>query len=96
MIARQITHTLLLVLKAIIELEGPAYGLQIANRAGIERGVAYPILGRLQGTGVLTARWENVEPTARPPRKYYTLVPERRAEVVALLAKRGIDMEALK
>lgn len=92
MIAHQVTSTLLLILKVILELDRPAYGLEISKLAGMERGVAYAVLGRLQGNGVLTARWEQSDPTDRPPRKYYTLVPERRAEVVELLTRRGIEL----
>lgn len=91
MIAKHVTLPMLLVLRAMLELDREAYGLEIAKRTRLHRSTCYMMLKRFVKSGYVADRWEDGA-EGRPPRKYYTLVPERRAEVVALLTERGIDL----
>ncbi|MEV1145246.1 PadR family transcriptional regulator [Micromonospora sp. NPDC049799] len=63
--------------------EGESYGYQLAqalDAAGvgpIQGGTLYPVLLRLQRTGLVTAQWR--EGTSGPARKYYRLTEAGRA-----------------
>lgn len=92
MIVKNVTGTVLAVLRVLLELNRPAYGMEIAVRAHMHRGSCYEILKRLVSTGCLIAEWEGEQPDGRPPRRYYALVPEKRGEIVDLLTERGIDL----
>lgn len=52
---------------------GEVYGLQIVEATGLPPGTIYPILARLEATGWVTSRWEDVDQHAagRPRRRYY-------------------------
>jgi PadR family transcriptional regulator, regulatory protein PadR len=53
------------------------YGYDLMKAAGLASGTLYPMLGRLQEQGLVTAEWEPVPAVAgRPPRKYYQLTGE--------------------
>jgi DNA-binding PadR family transcriptional regulator len=54
------------------------YGYDLMKAAGLASGTLYPMLGRLQQQGLVTAEWEPVPAAAggRPPRKYYQLTGE--------------------
>lgn len=72
---RQSPQTLL-VLEAF--LAGPAgwqYGYDISRATGVKSGTLYPILMRLEESGLLDSRWEAVE-AGRPPRHMYQLNAE--------------------
>ena len=63
------------------------FGLEIIRTAGIRSGSLYPILHRLDGQGVLTARWEPLDvatAAGRRPRRQYRLHPggARRAQAL--------------
>ncbi|RKN48312.1 PadR family transcriptional regulator [Micromonospora endolithica] len=63
--------------------DGESYGYQLAQAldvAGvgpIQGGTLYPVLLRLQRTGLVTAQWR--EGTSGPARKYYRLTEHGRA-----------------
>ncbi|MEU5549046.1 MULTISPECIES: PadR family transcriptional regulator [unclassified Micromonospora] len=63
--------------------EGESYGYQLAqslDAAGvgpIQGGTLYPVLLRLQRTGLVTAQWR--EGGSGPARKYYQLTDDGRA-----------------
>ncbi|MDG4778564.1 PadR family transcriptional regulator [Micromonospora sp. WMMD961] len=63
--------------------EGESYGYQLAqalDTAGvgpIQGGTLYPVLLRLQKTGLVTAQWR--EGSAGPARKYYRLTDDGHA-----------------
>ncbi|GIJ34072.1 PadR family transcriptional regulator [Verrucosispora sp. WMMD703] len=63
--------------------DGESYGYQLAqslDAAGvgpIQGGTLYPVLLRLQRTGLVTARWR--EGDSGPARKYYQLTDDGRA-----------------
>ena len=54
---------------------GEFYGLEVASRAGVATGTAYPILARLERAGWLRSEWEDIDPVleGRRPRRYYRL-----------------------
>lgn len=71
-------------------LEGPeAYGAEIGARAHLPSGTVHPILARLEGLGWASSRWEQIDPSleGRPPRRYYRLTADGRAEARAALAR---------
>ena len=51
------------------------YGLDISERAGLQTGTIYPILVRLERSGWVSSRWEDIDPrrAGRRPRRYYRL-----------------------
>ena len=62
-------------------LEDPArewYGLELAQKAGLEPGTVYPILVAFESAGWLTSRGDDIDPRAegRPRRRYYLLTAE--------------------
>ncbi len=59
-------------------LEDPArerFGLEVGQAAGLASGTVHPILARLEGSGWLQSRWEDIEPRrgGPPPRRFYLL-----------------------
>ncbi len=74
MSATRITYPTALVVLAI--REGLRYGFDISDRTGLRSGTVYPILRRLEESGLVRSRWESA-PIARnegrPPRRYYEL-----------------------
>jgi PadR family transcriptional regulator len=79
-----------LVLFALLDdPESERYGVEIGSAAGLPSGTVHPILTRLEGTGWITSRWEDVDPKAagRPARRYYRLTAEGVVAARAALAK---------
>ncbi|WP_280448467.1 PadR family transcriptional regulator [Nocardia brasiliensis] len=60
------------------------FGYELARRAGISSGAAYPILWRMRADTWLQEGWEE-EPSDRPPRRYYWLTVSGQRELTALL-----------
>ena len=66
--------------------DGPEYGLQILDQlraeAGLDlaEGTLYPLLYRMEKTGLITANWR-IQKDVSHPRKYYTLTPAGAAEL---------------
>jgi len=55
---------------------GERYGFDIMDATGLPSGTVYPILGRLEKTGLLRAKWESTAVAhreKRPPRRYYEI-----------------------
>ncbi|HEX8630094.1 MAG TPA: helix-turn-helix transcriptional regulator [Catenuloplanes sp.] len=52
---------------------GEVYGLEIVEATGLPPGTIYPILARLEETGWIESRWEEIDQhaAARPRRRYY-------------------------
>jgi PadR family transcriptional regulator PadR len=67
---------------------GQHYGYQTSKDAGVRSGVLYPLLSRMLDEGWLTDGWQHPEETVngRPPRRYYELTDQGRAELACLLA----------
>ncbi len=63
-----------LILGAIAS--GARYGFDIMDATGLPSGTVYPALRRLEGAGLLVARWEaarEAEAAGRPRRRLYEL-----------------------
>ncbi len=66
------TFATLSVLQAIAR--GYRYGFDIMDATDLPSGTVYPILGRLDESGLARSRWEDQEIAhgkKRPPRRYY-------------------------
>ncbi len=66
------TFATLSVLKAIAN--GYRYGFDIMDATALPSGTVYPILGRLDESGLVRSRWEDQQIAhgrKRPPRRYY-------------------------
>lgn len=64
------------VLEALLaDPHAELYGLEIAERTGLLPGTTYPILVRLQQSGWVRDRWEEIDPhdEQRPRRRYYQI-----------------------
>ncbi len=62
------------VLRAIVS--GARYGFDIMDATGLPSGTVYPILGRLDKSGLVHARWESAGTAhreSRPARRYYEI-----------------------
>lgn len=70
--------------------DGPRYGLELLERLHQDAGLAvadgtiYPLLHRLERGGRIVSDWRTETDNGRP-RKYYSLTPSGRAELVAML-----------
>jgi DNA-binding PadR family transcriptional regulator len=67
-----------LVLHALLaEPEQEMYGIEISQAAGLPSGTVHPMLARLEASGWLESRWEDIDPRreGRPARRYYRLTP---------------------
>lgn len=73
--------------------DGQHWGYDLSKRAGVRSGVLYPILQRMLDAGWLIDGWENPATIdrKRPPRRYYKLTSEGRAELVAILREARHD-----
>ena len=66
-----------LVLQALTQ--GFGYGFEIMRAAHLPSGTVYPLLRRLEASGLLASRWEDADHAheeGRPPRRYYEATPE--------------------
>lgn len=77
--ALRMTTPRLLTVRAF--LEDPArewYGLELAQRAGLEPGTIYPILVAFESAGWLASRDDDIDPhvEGRPRRRYYRLTAD--------------------
>lgn len=72
---------------------GRHWGYELSRQAGVRSGVLYPILHRMLDTGWLEDGWEDLTRLSgrRPPRRYYELTDEGRAELGALLHEARTD-----
>jgi PadR family transcriptional regulator, regulatory protein PadR len=65
--------------------QGPRYGLQLVREldeiGGLltSQGTVYPLLGRLQDSGLVTSDWRVTE--GERPRRYYAITEAGRAEL---------------
>lgn len=88
------THALVQVAMALMaDPAGRHWGYDLAKRAGVRSGVLYPMLTRMLDQNWLTDGWE--DPTTirekRPPRRYYELTDQGRAELGGVLANAQSD-----
>jgi PadR family transcriptional regulator PadR len=71
--------------------EGPTYGYAISTRltesglGSVKGGTLYPLLGRLESSGLVAVEWRPGD--GGPGRKYYCLTNDGRAELEASAAR---------
>jgi DNA-binding PadR family transcriptional regulator len=59
--------------------QGHGYGFEIMRAAHLPSGTVYPLLRRLEASGLVASRWEGAADAhreGRPPRRYYEATPE--------------------
>ncbi len=69
---------------------GHRYGFDLLAQTGLTSGTVYPALERLEGLGLARSRWEDAETAhaeKRPPRKYFEITTEGKAELVRALER---------
>ena len=69
----RLTHTSALILKVMSC--GCNYGFDIMERTGLKSGSVYPVLRRLEQSGLIHSKWETsaAQDLQRPQRRYYRL-----------------------
>jgi len=90
-----LSYNAALVLQAIVQ--GHRYGFEIMRAAHLKSGTVYPLLRRLEATGLVGSRWEeaaDAHDEGRPPRRYYAATPEGRA-ALAEARERVLAQQAL-
>ncbi len=84
-----------LVLQAIAQ--GHRYGFEIMKAAHLPSGTVYPLLRRLETSGMVASRWERADAArdeGRPPRRYYTATAEG-AQALSEARERVLAQQAL-
>jgi DNA-binding PadR family transcriptional regulator len=59
--------------------QGHRYGFEIMRATHLPSGTVYPLLRRLEASGLVASRWEGADAAhreGRPPRRYYESTPE--------------------
>ncbi|MEI2810743.1 MAG: PadR family transcriptional regulator [Nocardioides sp.] len=95
----KLTHSLTLVAAAILEMDmddqggGRLWGYALTKRSGVRSGVLYPQLDRMLQQGWVEDHWESPTDISgkRPPRRYYTLTDDGRAELGAVIRRAQRD-----
>jgi len=76
----RLTHPSLKILRFFQDSAATAEisGSDITKGTGLLSGTVYPVLLRFESLGLLTSRWEDVDPSAvkRPRRRFYRLTGE--------------------
>ncbi|WP_406025386.1 PadR family transcriptional regulator [Nocardioides sp. NBC_00850] len=88
----KLTHALVLVAVAILEMDqeddGRLWGYALSKKSGVRSGVLYPQLDRMMTSGWIEDHWESQEKARkRPPRRYYTLTDEGRANLGSVVRR---------
>ena len=81
--------------------EGPSYGNQLIERIGamtagvlsVNPNTMYPLLRRMESSGLIEGQWEHPE---RRSRRYYSLTEEGRAEYGRLVEEVRPFLDAVK
>ena len=67
-----LSYNAALVLQALVQ--GHRYGFEIMKVSGLPSGTVYPLLRRMEKSGLIESRWEDQDEAhreGRPPRRYY-------------------------
>ena len=75
----RVTLQTLRVLRALLDdPAGEHYGLEISKESGLPTGSIYPILARMEVSGLVTSAWEDIDETRakRRRRRYYRLTSD--------------------
>lgn len=89
----RLTNALRLVLELFLaDREAEMYGREVCEKSGLVAGTVYQILGKLSKGGWVAGRWEEGDvwlEKGRPPRRYWKLTDDGRAQAQALLRDRS-------
>jgi PadR family transcriptional regulator PadR len=94
-----LTHRALKLLKLLLENVRNEYaGAELMELTGIPSGNLYPLLIKLQQTGILESRWETIDPAiaGRPRRRYYRLSVQGVELAQRELGELAVPAKALK
>ena len=75
----RVTLQTLRVLRALLDdPAGEHYGLEISKESGLPTGSIYPILARMEVSGLVTSAWEDIDEAVakRRRRRYYRLTSD--------------------
>lgn len=75
----RLTIQTLQVLRVLLnDPAGEHYGLEISKESGLPTGSIYPILTRMEVSGLATSAWEDIDETVakRRRRRYYRLTSD--------------------
>lgn len=81
--SRALSPPALAVVAVLARSEGWCHGYDVMAQAGVKSGTLYPLLMRLEGQGLLEARWVESPQAGRPPRHVYRLTVAGREWVAA-------------
>ncbi|WP_420364147.1 helix-turn-helix transcriptional regulator [Curtobacterium aetherium] len=81
----RVTASTIDVLSALLDHDGPVWGLLVIKSTERPAGTVYPILERLEGRGWITSTWEDDTERSGPRRRLYEFTPDGR--VAALDAR---------
>jgi len=72
---QKLSYNAALVLQAL--LRGHRYGFEVMRVTELPSGTVYPLLRRLESSGLVESSWERTDPAqeGRPRRRYYALTP---------------------
>ena len=74
----RLTPALRGVLHVLLDTDRGVWGLRIASQTGRPTGTVYPILQRLEDSGLVVSRWETGEDRRGPVRRLYELTDSGR------------------
>ena len=69
---------------------GHRWGFDLVEQTGLTSGTVYPALERLERLGLARSSWEEASlahAEKRPPRRYFEITAEGKAELVSALAR---------
>lgn len=72
------TPAMLAVLRALVNADGPVWGLQICRATALTTSSVYPLLSRLEDRRIVGSHWE-LDGRPGPRRRLYSLTDEGRA-----------------
>ncbi|QWS34961.1 PadR family transcriptional regulator [Curtobacterium aetherium] len=70
------------VLSALLDHDGPVWGLLVIKSTERPAGTVYPILERLEGRGWITSTWEDDPERPGPRRRLYEFTSDGRVAAV--------------
>jgi PadR family transcriptional regulator PadR len=71
-----LSYNATLLLQALVN--GHGYGFEVMKIAALPSGTVYPLLRRLEASGLVSSRWEETDSAhqdGRPARRYYEASP---------------------
>jgi PadR family transcriptional regulator PadR len=86
----RITKPMVKVLAEMVD-GAERYGLDLMRETGLKSGTVYPLLERLETSGLVRSRWEERDPSeaGRPRRRFYKLTATGVREAHRVLLERS-------